>query len=256
VGAVPYPRYSVRVKPGEALEVRYSSAVLSRIVLETKKLREMVLKEGVHFTINSLRNGVMYIYVRIGGLIRAAWLSVHGSGEQQKLAARFVEYILQRAWEAGEEVYEKAKEIIEEGKARGSLTLKNFTREVWMGKEKHVVKTFGCSVAVGESGLLHVAVLAEIGGVEGVRVFSFGKSGRSVLGFAAARANAPGGKEADAKRFVALVKALTGKRPKVVRSKRGKVTIMLYSTHLYRLIRYAELAEAIEVWLTETSAKR
>jgi hypothetical protein len=29
-----------------------------------------------------------------------------------------VEYILQRAWEAGEEVYEKVKKIIEEGRAR------------------------------------------------------------------------------------------------------------------------------------------
>jgi len=34
------------------------------------------------------------------------------------LAAEFVEYILRRAREAGEKVYEKAKEIIEEGRAR------------------------------------------------------------------------------------------------------------------------------------------
>ena len=54
----------------------------------------------------------------------AAWLSVYGSGEQQRLAAAFVELILQRAEGAGAEpcaVYEKAEEIVEEGKARGSL---------------------------------------------------------------------------------------------------------------------------------------
>ena len=50
------------------------------------------------------------------------YLSVCGSGRQLELAAEFVKYILRRAWEAGEEVYENAKEIVEEGKARGSLS--------------------------------------------------------------------------------------------------------------------------------------
>jgi hypothetical protein len=36
-------------------------------------------------------------------------------------------------------------------------------------------------------------------------------------GFAAARANAPGGKEADAERFAALVEALTGEEPRIYR---------------------------------------
>jgi hypothetical protein len=37
------------------------------------------------------------VYILREGLTYAAWLSVHGSGEQQKLAADFVKYILQRA---------------------------------------------------------------------------------------------------------------------------------------------------------------
>ncbi|MFZ8838799.1 MAG: hypothetical protein ACO2PM_07650 [Pyrobaculum sp.] len=45
-------------------------------------------------------------------LERAAWLSVYGSGEQRRLAAEFVSYILQRAEEAGDDVHEKAKEIV------------------------------------------------------------------------------------------------------------------------------------------------
>ena len=40
---------------------------------------------------NILREGSAY----------AAWLSVYGSKEQRRLAAEFVEYILQRAEEAG-----------------------------------------------------------------------------------------------------------------------------------------------------------
>ncbi len=254
--AAPWPRYSVQVKLSGALEVRYTSIVPNRIVLEAKRLREMGLMEGRHFTVNSSRNGRMYIYIRRAGLVRAAWLSVRGSGERQKLAAEFVEHILQRAWEAGEEVYEKAKEIIEEGKAWGSLRLGGFVREVWVGKRRRVVKTSGCSVAVGGSGLLHIAVSAEVDGVVGVYVLSFGRFGGSILGFAYARADAPGGREADAERLLALVKALTGKRPKVLRGKRGKITIKLRRVHLYRLTRYAELAEAVEAWLAEVLAKR
>ncbi len=60
------------------------------------------------------------MYIRREGLAYAAWLSVHGKDEQQRRrAAEFVEYILQRAKEAGEDVRKKAEEVVEEGKARG-----------------------------------------------------------------------------------------------------------------------------------------
>ena len=52
------------------------------------------------------------------GLAYAARLSVYGSGKQRELAADFVEYILQRAEKEGDAVYEKAKELIKEGKER------------------------------------------------------------------------------------------------------------------------------------------
>jgi hypothetical protein len=72
-----------------------------------------------------------YVSILREGLERAAWLSVYGKDEQQRrLAAEFVEHILRRAEEAGKEVSEKAKEIIEEARARGSLTLKGFEKEV------------------------------------------------------------------------------------------------------------------------------
>jgi len=54
--------------------------------------------------------------------------------------------------------------------------------------------------------------------------------------------------EADAERLVAPVTVLTGKRPNVPHSKMGKITIMLRGEHLYRLVRYAELADAVETW--------
>ncbi len=249
-----WPGYRVQVKPNGALEVRYTSVDSSRIVLEAKRLREIGLMEGRHFTVNTSRNGKMYI--RRAGLIRIAWLSARGSGRQQELAAELVESILQRAKERGEEVYEKAAKIVEEGRSWGSLRLAGFVKEVWVGRKKHVVKALGCNAAVGGSGLLHIAVSAEVDGVVGVYVFSFGRFNMLIRGFAYAGAKAPGSRETDAERLLVLVKALTGKRPKAVRSKRGKITIMLRRVHLYRLTRYAELAEAVEMWLAETFAKR
>ncbi len=94
----------------------------------------MGLVEGVHFSVKMPEEG-RYGYVSIlkEGLSYAAWLSVYGFGEQQRLAAEFVEYILQRAREAGEEFYEKAREVVEEGRARGSLKLEGFEKRVEVG---------------------------------------------------------------------------------------------------------------------------
>lgn len=215
--------------------------------LELRRLREMGPEEGIHYTVNASKSGRRHIYIRREGLARAAWLSARGSGKQRELAADFVERILQRAREAGEEA--KASEIVE-GRARGSLTPRGLKKEVWVGGRRHVVEAFGCIAAVGGSGPLHVAVWAKVDGVEDVYVLSFGRFGKTVWGFAAAKAYAPGGREADAVRLLAVVKALTGERPKAVR--RGKIKIKLNMVHLSRLARYAELAEAVETWLTET----
>jgi hypothetical protein len=94
----------------------------------------MGLVEGVHFSVKMPEED-RYCYVSIlkEGLSYAAWLSVYGFGERQRLAAEFVEYILQRAREAGKEFYEKAREVVEEGRARGSLKLEGFEKRVEVG---------------------------------------------------------------------------------------------------------------------------
>jgi len=71
-------------------------------------------------------------------------------------------------------------------------------------------------------------------------------------GFAVARADAPGGREADAERLSALIKALTGKRPRVYRRSDGVVMIECYEEHLEGFMRFAELAGVIARWLEET----
>jgi hypothetical protein len=95
--------------------------------------------------------------------------------------------------------------------------------------------------------------------VDGVRreyEITFGRYGRKNMasGFAYASAKAPGGREADAEWLAAVVKALTGKEPRIRRMKDGEIMIVCGREHLDGFTRYAELAEAIEKWLEETRA--
>jgi hypothetical protein len=184
-------------------------------------------------------------------------LSVYGSGRQLELAAEFINYILQRAEEEGDDVYEKAKKIIDEGKARGSLTLKGFVKEVEVDGRRHVVKVIdGGAVEEEQDGktLLRIRITAEVDGIRREYAITFGKYGddNETRGFAYARADAPGGREADAERFSALVEALTDKKPRVYRMKNGNIMIECGGEHLEGFKRFAELADAIERWLEET----
>jgi hypothetical protein len=218
----------------------------------------MGLEEGKHFTVKMPEGGRDgYVYIRREGLAHAAWLSVRGKGKRQRLAAEFVEYILQRAKVEGDDVYEKASEIIEEGKARGSLKLEDFEMEVEVNGKKYKVKVIGGeAVEEGRGGrkLLRIRITAEVGDVRSDYVMTYGRYGRNnaAVGFATARAD-PDGREADAERFSALIKALTGEEPGVYRMKNGKIIIKCYREHLDGFMRFAELVDAIARWLEETS---
>ncbi len=236
-----------------ALMVRCHSHSPDSIVQEAQRLREMGLVEGRHFSVEMPGEGRDgYVYVRRESLAYAAWLSVYGSERQQVLAAEFVEYILRRAWEAGEEVYEKAKEIVKEGKTRGSLRLEGFEREVEVNGRRYVVKVLGGGAEFdeGRSGkkLLRIKITAEVDGVRSDYTITFSRRGanKAVRGFAVARA------EADAERLSALIKALTGREPRIYRMKDGRIMIECYGEHLDGFKQYAELADAIEKWLEET----
>ena len=80
-----------------------------------------------------------------------------------------------------------------------------------------------------------------------------GRYGSNVArGFAYASAEAPGGREADAERLATVIKALTGKEPRIRRMKDGTIMIVCGREHLDGFRRYTELADAIERWLEET----
>ena len=247
-----WPKYNVQLTEG-ALVVRYRSTNPKSIERIAEELRKMGLEEGRHFTVK-MPEGKGRGYVRIlkEGLERAAWLSVHGSEEQRRLAAGFVEYILRRAGEEGREVYEKAEEIVKRGKELGSLRLTDVRgAEVFVGGMRHVVDVLGgwARFDEGRSGktLLRIKITADIDGVRSDHAMTFGRYKRSnkALGYAYAKADV-------AERFSALIKALTGREPKVRRMRDGTIMIECGREHLDRLMRFAELYAAIMRWLEET----
>jgi hypothetical protein len=251
-----WPEYYVGLTRSGALVVRYHSTDPDSIKQEVQRLKEMGLEEGRHFSVKMPEGGKAgYVNILKEGLAYAAWLSVYGSEEQQKLAAEFVEYILRRAEEAGKEVYEKATKIVDEGKARGSLTLKGFEKEVEVDGEKYKVKVIDGEAVEEDRGgrkLLRIKITAEVDGVRSEYTITYGRYGtNAAVGFATARADAPDGREA-AERLAAVIKALTGKEPRMRRVNDGRIMIVCGREHLDGFKRFAELADVIERWPEET----
>jgi len=255
-----WPKYEVGLTSSGALKVRFSSPNPDSIEREVQRFRNMGLEEGVHFSAKMPEEGRDgYVSVLKEGLAYAAWLSEYGSGRQRELAAEFVSYILQRTKEEGEEVYEKAKEIIEEGMSRGSLKLEDFEKKIEVEGREHMVKVVGggAEFEKSESGklLLRIRITAEVDGVRSEYTITFSRREprNATLGRAYARADVPGGREADAERLAALIKALTGREPRIIERGDGQIVLECYREHLDGFARYAELAEAIRRWQEETS---
>jgi hypothetical protein len=258
-----WPKYYVGLARSGALVVRYETTNPDSIKQEAQRLENMGLEEGKHFTVKKPEEGRDgYVRILKEGLAYAAWLSVYGSGTQQELATDFVKYILKRAEKAGKEVSEKATKIVEEGKVRRSLTLKDFESKVEVNGKEHLVKVigWGAEFEKSQSGkkLLKIRITAEVDGIKSDYTITFSRYGRTntVEGFTIARADAPGGRETDAERLAAVIKALTGKEPRIRHMKDGRIKIVCYEGHLEGFRRFTELADAIEEWLEETSRRR
>jgi hypothetical protein len=133
--------------------------------------------------------------------------------------------------------------------------------EVDVGDRRHVVDILGGGAEPEEGGsgrtLLRIQITAEVDGVRRDYTITFNRrrSDNAAVGYAAARADAPGGREADAERLSALIKALTGREPRIRRMKDGTIIIECGREHLEGFARYAELADAIRRWLEETGRR-
>jgi hypothetical protein len=116
---------------------------------------------------------------------------------------------------------------------------------------KHVVKVIDGSAELEESWsgkkLLRIRITAEVSVVRREYEIAFGRyrANNKAEGSATARADAPGGREEDAERLAALIKALTGKEPRIRRMKYGTIIIECGREHLEGFVRYAELADTI-----------
>ncbi len=118
------------------------------------------------------------------------------------------------------------------------------------------VKIVGGSAEVVESTsgrkLLKIRITAEVDGVRREYVITFGRYGadNAIKCYAYLSADAPGGREADAERLAAVIKALTGEEPRIYR-RQGAVIIACSRRHLERLRHFVEFAEAVEKWLEQ-----
>ena len=113
----------------------------------------------------------------------------------------------------------------------------------------------GAEFDEGRSGktLLRIKITAEVDCVRSDDEITYGRYSRNnALGFAAARADAPGGRGADAVRLAAVIKALTGKEPLIRRKSDGTIEPVCGRKHLDGFKRFDELADATERWLEET----
>jgi len=108
----------------------------------------------------------------------------------------------------------------------------------------------------GGKKLLKIKITAEVDGVRSEYATTFGRYARNKAeGRAYASTRAPGGREADAERFAAVIKAPTGVKPKTRRRSNGKIEIVCGREHLDGFARFAEPADAIARWLEETDKR-
>jgi hypothetical protein len=274
-----WPKFYVGLPASGGLEISFKSTDPKSIEQVAQRLKEMGLEEERHFTVKMPEGGKAgYVYILKDGLAYAAWLSENGEGKQQReLAAAFVELILQRAKNACGNaercpVYEKVKEIVEKGKAWGSLTLNEseFEKKVEVNGREYVVKVKGGEAIEEEQNgktLLRIKIKVEVGRVEGEHVvdraereyeITYGRYGRNnaALGYAYARGDTPKDREADAERLAAMIETLTGVKPRIRRKSDGRIEIICGRKHLDGFMRYKELADTIKKWLEKTSRQR
>jgi|GEM_PF-1839412 hypothetical protein len=97
----------------------------------------------------------------------------------------------------------------------------------------------GAELEEGKVGkkLLRINITAEVDGVRSDYTITYARSGRNdtAVSYTAARSNTPGGRQADAERLSALIKALTGKEPKVHHTGDGRIIIECSNKHPRRL---------------------
>jgi hypothetical protein len=214
-------------------------------VAEQLKLSGEVVKTAVEILQKARRAGITAGKDPAGLAAAAVYTAslMHGYRRAQKdfaVAAGVAEVTVRKRYD---ELIKATKRLIK------------IEKEVEVNGKKYKVKVLSGGAELDKGGsrpLLRIRIAAEVDGVRSECAITFGRYGKdnTTIGRAYARADAPGGREADAERLIAVIEALTGAKPRISRSG-GKVELVCGREHLEGFRRYAELADAIEEWLRQ-----
>jgi hypothetical protein len=248
-------KFGVRLSEG-ALVVVFHSTNPEKIVQLKQELESLGLLEGKHFTVTWPEEGKTgFTYLKREGIVELAYIAIYSTDEaRKKEAASLIEHLRDRAEAKGKDVLEKLEELIKHGEERGfrhATVMKEVVEIEWEGHRTTVSVEVKEIHAEEDGDKLRISVTAVVSGVEGRWEMTFlrREKDRAVIGYTATRADAPGGREEDAKRIAALIKALTGEEPNIIR-RNGKIKEIKYTRrHLDGLRKYAELTDAVRKWL-------
>ena len=139
--------------------------------------------------------------------------------------------------------------MVEEGAARGALTLTGLRQEVEVEGGRHVVEIRRVDARI-EGGRLYIHVEAVVDGVVVEREYTFTrKKDNTTSGRVSTWTRAPGGREADRRRLKALSTVIFGETGSEVT---GGRQLKYTRRHLEYAMRFKEVKEAAERWLNSS----
>jgi len=245
------PKFRIQINNRGALGIIYMTTNAEKLGQYAEELRSLGLEKDIHFTTKPPKNGKPgTLRITAEGVKKLAELSHHAESEEiRQKASEWLNHLLARAEESGgREAEEKLKALIEEGAARGVLTLTGLRREVEAEGGRHLVEIRRAEARI-EDGRLYIRVEAVADGVEVKREYTFirGKDNRT-FGRVSTWTRAPGGREADIKRLKALSTVIFGEAGALID---GGRQLKYTRRHLEHAMRFKEIKEAAERWLRE-----
>jgi len=244
------PKFRIQINNRGALGIIYMTTNAEKLGQYAEELRSLGLEKDIHFTTKPPEGGKLgALHITVEGVKKLAELSHHAESEEiRQKASEWLNHLLARAEESGgREAEEKLKAFIDEGAARGVLTLTGLRREVEVDGERHVVEIRRAEARIDEDGRLRIRVEAVVDGVEMEREYTFFRDkGNRTSGRVSTWTHAPGGREADIKRLKALSTVIFGEAGALTDGGR----LLKYTRrHLEYAARFKEVKEAAERFL-------
>lgn len=241
------PKFNILITNRGGLDIVYMTTNAEKLAQYAEELKGLGLKEGVHIVRKGPEGGKPgALRITAEGVVKLAELSHHAEDAEIRLkASEWLNHLLARAGESGgEEAKRRLEKLIEEGAARGVLTLTGLRQEVEGGR--HVVEIRHAEARI-EDGRLYIRVEAVVDGVEMEREYTFTRNkANKTLGRVFTQADAPGGREEDLKRLKALSTVIFGEAGNLMA---GGKKLKYTRRHLEHAMRFKEVKEAAERWL-------